>query len=76
METRVNGKISLWPKELFDAKSVGAKNLEGWTCLDGPIPLEGNERIDMLIELIRSDLTRQGESCIAESETSEIDQEA
>jgi len=46
------------------------------TCLDEAIPLEDNERIDMLIEPIRSDLTRQGESCIAESETSEIDQEA
>ena len=46
------------------------------TCLDEAIPLEDNERIDMLIELIRSDLTRQGESFIAESETSEIDQEA
>jgi hypothetical protein len=44
--------------------------------LDGAILLEGNERIDMLIEIIRSDLTRQGESCFAESETSEIDQEA
>jgi hypothetical protein len=34
METRVNGKISLQPKEVFDAKSVGVKNLEGglvWT---------------------------------------------
>jgi hypothetical protein len=28
METRVNGKISLGPKEVFDAESVGAKNLE------------------------------------------------
>ena len=44
--------------------------------MDGAIPLEDNERIDMLIELIRSDLRRQGESCIAESETSKIDQEA
>jgi hypothetical protein len=35
----------------------------------------GNERIDMLKELIRSNLTRQGERCLAESETSEIKQE-
>ncbi len=38
--------------------------------------LEDNERIDMLIELIRSDVTRQGERRIAESKTSKIDQEA
>ena len=44
--------------------------------MDGAIPLEDNERIDMLIELIRGDLTRQGESHIAESETTKIDQEA
>jgi hypothetical protein len=37
--------------------------------------LEDNERIDMLLELIRSVRTSQGENCIAESETSEIKQE-
>jgi hypothetical protein len=37
---------------------------------------KNNERIDMLLQLIRNVLTRQGESDIAESETSEIDKEA